>query len=80
MASKKRLIDANRLLRDPYFQENRWPESGLIRMAIGEQPTVDAVEVIRCGRCKHWDPNSEYCQFWHGVRHPGHYCGEGVKK
>lgn len=39
---------------------------------------VDAVEVVRCGKCKWWDSDSEYCQFWHGVRHPGHYCGEGV--
>ena len=38
------------------------------------------VEVIRCGKCKHWDPDSGYCQFWHGVRHPGHHCGEGEKK
>ena len=37
-----RLIDADRLLRDPYFQEDRWPESHLIRMAVGEQPTVDS--------------------------------------
>ena len=39
-----------------------------------------AVSLVRCGKCKHWDPDSEYCQFWHGVRHPGHYCGEGEKK
>ena len=42
--------------------------------------TPDAVRVVRCVKCKHWDPDSEYCQFWHGVRHPGHYCGEGVRK
>ena len=41
-----RLIDADRLLRDPYFQEDRWPESHLIRMAVGEQRTVDAVPVV----------------------------------
>lgn len=40
----------------------------------------DVVRAVRCGKCKHWDPDSEYCQFWHGVRHPGHYCGEGEKK
>lgn len=38
-----RLIDADRLLRDPYFQEDRYPCSHLIRMAIGQQRTVDAV-------------------------------------
>ncbi len=40
----------------------------------------DVVRVVRCVKCKWYDPNSEYCQFWHGVRHPGHYCGEGEKK
>jgi hypothetical protein len=40
----------------------------------------DVVRVVRCGKCKWYDPDSEYCQFWHGVRHPGHYCGEGEKK
>ena len=41
-----RLIDADRLLRDPYFQEDRCPESHLIRMAVGEQRTVDAAPVV----------------------------------
>lgn len=40
----------------------------------------DVVSVVRCGKCKWYDPDSEYCQFWHGCRHPGHYCGEGEKK
>ena len=39
----------------------------------------DVVSVVRCGKCKWFDTDSEYCQFWHGVRHPGHYCGEGEK-
>jgi hypothetical protein len=43
MVMGMRLIDADRLLRDPYFQEDRWPCSHLIRMAIGEQRTVDAI-------------------------------------
>ena len=37
------LIDRGRLLRDPYFIEDRYPESHLLRMAINEQPTVNAV-------------------------------------
>lgn len=40
----------------------------------------DVVRVVRCGKCKYFDSDSEYCQFWHSVRHPGHYCGEGEKK
>jgi hypothetical protein len=42
--------------------------------------TCPRVEVVLCVRCKYWDLDSEYCQFWHGIRHPGHYCGEGKKK
>ena len=44
----------------------------------GKSP--DVVRAVRCIKCKWYDPDSEYCQFWHGVRHPGHYCGEGDKK
>lgn len=44
------------------------------------EPTVDAEKVIRCGKCKWYDNDSEFCQFWHGVRHCGHYCGEGKVK
>ena len=40
----------------------------------------DLVRVVRCGKCNWFDPDSDYCQFWHSVRHPGHYCGEGEKK
>ena len=35
------LISRRRLLRDTYFQEDRYPESHLLRMAINEQPTVN---------------------------------------
>jgi hypothetical protein len=41
---------------------------------------ADAVRVVRCVKCKWFDPDSDYCQFWHSVRHPGHYCGEGERK
>ena len=40
----------------------------------------DLVRVVRCGKCKWYDPESSFCQFWHGVRHAGHFCGEGVRK
>lgn len=41
------LISRKRLLRDIYFQEGRYPETPLMRMAIREQPRVDAV-VLPC--------------------------------
>lgn len=29
--------------------------------AIREQPTVDAVQVVRCGECKYWEEESTFC-------------------
>ena len=48
MADNKKgdLISRSRLLRDIYFQEGRYPETHLLRMAINEQPAVDAVKVM----------------------------------
>ena len=44
-------IERGRLLRDPYFQEDRYPESHLLRMAIMNQPAANVAPVVR-GR---WD-------------------------
>lgn len=41
------LISRARLLRDPYFREDRYPISHHLRMAIMEQPAVDA-EALPC--------------------------------
>ena len=52
MANEKRLIDANRFLRETRFQEGVYPHKTL-KMEIEEQPTVDAVPVVRCKDCRH---------------------------
>lgn len=41
------LISRSRLLRDPYFREDRYPVSHHLRMAIMEQPAVDPVTVFK---------------------------------
>lgn len=41
------LISRSRLLRDPYFREDRYPVSHLLRMAIMEQPAVNLEEVFK---------------------------------
>lgn len=46
MATEKRLIDANRFLRVTRFQEGVYPHK-ILKTEIEEQPTVDAVEVVR---------------------------------
>lgn len=41
------LISRSRLLRDPYFREDRYPVSHHLRMAIMEQPAVDLEQVLK---------------------------------
>lgn len=72
--AEKRLIDANAMRQD-------WLENGenecvydtnAVLDSIDAQPTVDAVEVVRCGLCRHWDVDKLYCH------HPGglSFCGK----
>lgn len=51
-----------------------------VKKLIQQQPTVDAVEVVRCNGCDWYDPECEICKFWGGVRHPDHYCSEGERR
>ena len=67
-----RLIDADRL-------KERWtiasPEpyntdAAEVLASIEEAPTVDAVEVVRCGECRKWLPDSTCHTFINGKKHP----------
>ena len=51
MENENRLIDANRYLRETKFQHGIYPHQEIFA-EINEQPTVDAVEVVRCKDCK----------------------------
>lgn len=88
MATEKRLICAGRHERVLRRFAEHLMERGMVEGAeavksvikcLVLEPTVDAEKVIRCGKCKWYDNDSEFCQFWHGVRHYGHYCGEGAE-
>lgn len=35
---------------------------------------------VRCKDCKWFNPEFNVCEFWHGARHPLHYCAEGRNK
>ena len=72
MANEKRLIDANALLLEieeelqyesPRFtaEQNKLIDMGLRIAAkdIRHRPTVDAVEVVRCKKCQHWNKRYE---------------------
>ena len=91
MANEKRLIDANA------FEEKLKKFIGgtsigfVLVGALRNEPTVDAVEVVRCKDCKHYD-NSEgicWCHLnskffpggvdWHGFPEDG-FCSYGERK
>lgn len=46
---------------------------------INDTPSVDAVKVVRCKECRFYNNDGEYCGMWGEVRHPEHFCDEGVK-
>jgi hypothetical protein len=103
MANKKRLIDANSFIN--FFEKAKKiaevipGEMGNILRGlydevieeIKKQPTVDAVEVVRCRDCVHYDNsegiqwchlNSKFAQWgtdWHSFPEDG-FCSYGERK
>ena len=64
-----------------------------IQQAVDEQPTIDAVPVVRCRECKHWKPSgskagnsfsdTEYiggCEFTKYFRRESDFCSYGERK
>lgn len=64
-SNEKRLIDADALL-EKMKRTSRYFD---VLFDVEEMPTVDAVEVVRCGECKHHYWEQEPC---HGKSI--HYC------
>lgn len=59
-----RLIDANELMSEVHRYDEQqktdvWLTSDIAAL-LAEQPTVDAVEVVRCKDCKHWKPGDSF--------------------
>ena len=88
-----RLIDADKLQtellmsRQAHAQNER--ENQLMErdaVIVQEQPTVDAVEVVRCKNCEHYDKNVtidetlSYCDMQECYEEPNDYCCYGIKK
>lgn len=80
---EKKLIDANAL-----DLRNEVPSDmgGMcfiedIETAIEQAPTVDAVPVVRCQYCQHWNENG-WCKLigQEFDRWPAYYCAEGIRK
>lgn len=91
----KRLIDANAMRQDWLLNgENEYVyDTNAVLDSIDSQPTVDAVEVVRCKGCKHCfhDPkilaglvDGVYvCGIWgRGLAHvkPDDFCSYGERK
>ena len=84
MATEKRLIDADAFIEHYCEDCGQCCDLDVICCQtvtdLLDFPTVDAVEVVRCKNCKWYNPEFEVCEFWHGARHPEHFCGEGERK
>lgn len=81
-ASKKRLIDANTLIKEACAEG----AYGYVdAKQIADAPTIDAVEVVRCRECKHCDPENHHCDHHMGTaaplrRKPDDFCSYGERK
>ena len=89
ISSGKRLIDADALL-EKMKRTSRYFD---VVFDVEEMPTVDAVEVVRCRKCKHWKPSGskagnsfsdmEYiggCEFTNYYRTESDFCSYGERK
>ena len=87
MNIEKRMIDANALMAYTRNQKSRTVDCN----DIARFPTVDAVEVVRCEDCKHWQPIHEHiphweCQIFCGAYEHGYptnaddFCSYGERK
>lgn len=83
MKNKKRLIDANLVI--DRLKTNivlGATEQAFLRNYVNCCPTVDAVEVVRCKDCKHYDETDSFnCEFaFMKLRRPDDFCSCGERK
>ena len=78
-----RLIDADALKAESF---GVYDSNGELRFVvdvneIDEQPTVDAVQVVRCGECKYRDTEFMYCGMVDLIRrNDDWYCADGERR
>ena len=83
MATEKRLIDANALIEQ--FDESNF-KGFVMKRLIEMQPTVDAVEVVRCKDCKHYvaPQGVPCCDCFYGLGFPNKsgndFCSYGERR
>ena len=94
MATEKRLIDANALMNKAYWH-GKIPTHGCLYPEgseavdvddIEKAPTVEAVEVVRCKDCKHYEDcdhgSGKICYRWDEWIYPNEddFCSLGERK
>ena len=81
-SSEKRLIDANALIAE--YDRVHIGEPGKARKLMEDAPTVDAVEVTRCQKCKyHEDTNVigfVHCCLYDRIMRHNDFCSYGKRK
>lgn len=81
-----RLIDADELLTDPYFQDESIPEKDMFIEAVEDSPTIDAVEVVRCrdciafGKSPYGHPGLGWCRIYGHHFKPDYFCASGRRE
>lgn len=74
-----RLIDADKLERQEYWGNERCFDY-VDAEDIDNAPTVDAVEVVRCKDCKHYDIGGSCIICGFQSRKPDDFCSYGERK
>jgi hypothetical protein len=84
-----RLIDAEQIrYMWQEFKDGEWSDGVTLQSVIRRMPTIDAVKVIRCKDCKHYqewdDGNPSTCRMWTDQwdmpTEPNGYCHYGELK
>lgn len=74
-----RLIDADKLPKHNGYALS----ASEVAKAVENAPTVDAVPVVRCKDCKHYEPFREhygFCKIGGMLNGNGHFCAYGERK
>ena len=77
-----RLIDADALLKDAETDKaiiNSLADIVDIRNLVITQPTIDAVEVVRCKDCHYHDVADKYCCWWENDVNDDDFCSFAKK-
>ena len=88
MANEKRLIDANEI-EELFYKQVEYGATDLMDAfddALQDAQTVDAVEVVRCKDCKHYDKHELTCELIFNpcatnvAWYPEDFCSYGERK